>query len=245
MNALGGRCRSVFVVVEDEKPIFDVDFNHSRGSHCGCVLSHALHHAQVEILIHDFTHFCDAANIPYLVIEYEELTRRILGRAPDRLLDDLPPMVAVTCSTTAEYYDLCASLLRPFVDEEVPSQTSTYCLLAVVDLSQKVAVVPPARARSDELSWLKPPPSYASELAQTRLTGCDSAAWKESEGGKARENSEEACCIVPLHLYSNYPILRDCGTSGVDWMKGPNRCTLDAVLRELAYKAGQLPKYGS
>ncbi|CCW69646.1 unnamed protein product [Phytomonas sp. Hart1] len=252
MNAFGQQCRSLLVVVEGEA-IFDVDRTLLAGSHGGCVLPHPPHRVRPALLLQEFSQFCEAAHIPHRSFRQTELCGEILQKDPDYGLESLPPMVLVLCAGVAEVCDLLAAVLRPFPHDKasprVASRESIFCLLAMVEVGEKTAVGPAVPASTDNLSWLRPPQSYESELQQMRSVKSEGGAWRieeiKNEENKKERDPEETYTKVPLHMYSNYPILRDCETSCGDLTKGTNLCTLDAILRELAYKAGHLPKYGS
>lgn len=116
----------------------------------------------------------------------------------------------------------------------------------------------------DALSWLRPPASYLSETKSQEF--CTQEATKEGtfikEGvgtcpcdenaatsectGHGQQQQRGCCCwaALPVRMYSSYPIIRDRGAPEAGRVSH-NACTLDAILRECMFKAGQLPKYGS
>ncbi|AIO00864.1 hypothetical protein LPMP_312800 [Leishmania panamensis] len=249
MNALGGRCRSVIVLVSTalhRSPIL----HEGCGEHVGCVVVPSELAPPAKNIVHHTELFCEANNIGYRVVTVSAMGTEIremmsaITTATDWLtypltLIDCTPVMAEACvaSLLTWLHGAC-----PYASTRKESTTEApYTLVAVLDVARQESCPPPitvnSSARGDALAWLRPTPSYYSELM-------------ESAGSLAH-----GCVVYPVHMYSRYPVLRDRGLRG-KWTDGgataaeplaacANKCTLSALLRELAFKAGQLPKYGA
>lgn len=250
MNALGSRCRSVIVLVNTAlytSPLLDEGY----GYHCGCVVVSSDLAPPAKDIVRHAEHFCEENNISYRIITVSEKATEIseMMRACAIAEEWLTsPLTLIDCTPAVEEEVRVATLLtwlygmHPSVASKEGGTTEVpYTLVTVLDAARQVPCPPPITVSSpaggDTLAWLRPTPSYYSELM-------------ESVGSSA-----DSCVVFPAHMYSRYPALRDCGlrercTDGgakvpVPLAAWPNKCTLNALLRELAFKAGQLAKYGA
>lgn len=135
------------------------------------------------------------------------------------------PVTIITC-TAPQLPAVVRTLFRQADTVQSDSSAITYGLLAVIDITRPHG--PPPPPTEDSLQWLRPEPSYLSEWTQTTGRPC----------------ARTEFVVVPVHMYSNYPLTRDGGPVG-EATTTSNICTLEAILRELAFKAGHLPKYGA
>ncbi|GET91299.1 hypothetical protein, conserved [Leishmania tarentolae] len=250
MNALGSRFRSVIVLVNTAfytNPLLDEGCGH----HCGCVVVSSDGTVLVSDIVRHVEHFCEENNISYRIIMVSEKATEIVEMmsASSTVEDWLTsPLTVIDCTPAVKEELRVASLLAwlhgtcPWAaSREESTAKAHHTLVAVLDTARAVPCPPPITANSSAggvaLSWLRPTPSYYSEL-------------KESVGSSA-----ENCLVLPVHMYSRYPALRGGGlrekgsdggaTAPVPLSAWTDKCTLSALLRELAFKAGQLAKYGA
>ncbi|CAC9521574.1 conserved hypothetical protein [Leishmania infantum JPCM5] len=249
MNALGNRCRSVIVLVNTSlytSPLLD----EGCGYHCGCVVVSSDLAPLARGIVRHAEHFCEENNISYRIVTISEKATEIGEMMTSAPAEEwlTSPLTLIDCTPAVDEEVRVASLLAwlygaysSAASREGSATEAPYTLVAVLDAARQVPCPPPITASSsaggDTLAWLRPTPSYYSELM-------------ESVGSSA-----DSCVVFPVHMYSRYPALRDCGlrerctdggaTAPVPLAAWPNKCTLSALLRELAFKAGQLAKYGA
>lgn len=246
MNALGDHCRSVIVLVEGEPESSAVDtMSTSSGFHVTCVLPTG-DKPLSDAVTAAIDGFAQVFNVPLKHLAWEDTQRLTALSSPSNesagasvfstaltvLHCTTKDLAAVRSSVLA--WPRCAQAAADSTSSLEPAvapggESELYSLLAELDLSQAACntVVPPSTEAATRLTWLRPPPSYLSELAQS---------------GSA---SPATLYAVPVHLFSNQPIIRSRGANALTTGTDANKCTIDALLRELAFKAGYLPKYGA
>ncbi|KAG5471845.1 hypothetical protein LSCM4_03403 [Leishmania orientalis] len=250
MNALSNRCRSVVVLVNTARctsPLLDK----GCGYHLGCVVASPGLAPSAKDIAQHVEHFCEEKRIDLGVVTISEKAAEVseMMRAGVTAAEWLTsPLTLIDCTSAMAEEERVASLLAWLYDT-CPSMSTAeggaaeapYALVAVLDTAGEVRCPPPttanASAGADALAWLRPTPSYYSELMETA------------------SSSAHSQFVYPVHMYSRYPVLRDrglrerCSVGGETAMEPlvawANKCTLSALLRELAFKAGQLAKYGA
>ncbi|KAG5497734.1 hypothetical protein JKF63_04000 [Porcisia hertigi] len=250
MNALGDRCRSVLVLVN--KSLYTSPLLHERcGHHVGCVVVSADFGGSDNGIVDCVDIFCKKNTIRHQIVTVSETATEIgdmlntTATAEEWLTS---PLTLIDCTRVVEGESRVGSLLTwlygdspPALSREGNRTEVPYTLVAVLDVGRETLCSPPMIAStslsSDTLAWLRPTPSYYSELMET--TG----------------SSTHRYVVYPVQMYSRYPVLRDRGLQEKRAEKGTaapvplaewaNKATIDALLRELAFKAGQLAKYGA
>ncbi|KPI85695.1 hypothetical protein ABL78_5227 [Leptomonas seymouri] len=257
MNALGDRCHSVIVLTDTahlEAPLLATTF----GYHVGCVLTsaNAGKAPSSEDIVQYVTSFCRANKVTCAVSNLCEQGVCSLPSSAASVIQWLTAPVTLVDATHVKDVPLLNSFLSwLYGDRESSVSTlqgasseTPYTLVAVLDVSRGALCTPSSDQISrDAYAWLRPTPSYYSELMEA--TNLQRAA------------SANAPCpvdlnfyVFPVQVYSRYPVVRDrglqegrCeeGTTLVPVEQWVNKSSLDALLRELAFKAGQLAKYGA
>ncbi|EPY26870.1 hypothetical protein STCU_00337 [Strigomonas culicis] len=222
MNALDDGCKCVLVLVAGEARYADVH-GETAGYHVVCALPESLCATSGGVQKR-FQTFCEDHHIAHTACALSDALRLMEDAKRDGALAAATlktPLTVVTAPPEEGLQDLLDALL-------LPSPGGPYCLVAVLDLTHLRGDTRQGAAGSSH-AWLVPEQSYVSEL-------------KEFEG------SDAGCRVAPLHMYCCYPLVRDCGMqcSVETFMTtSSNKCTFDSILRELAFKAGQVPKYGN
>lgn len=244
MNGVGDRCKAVLLLVQDSALLQDAGAERTRGYHCACAVPAAAAgpvESDLASYVREQTkQFCATNKLRVSFMEREYTEGEILSSS-DGLAKVTSPLTVMECSAAGLEAVRAKLLASAPPGEEANVKNSPYCLLAVLDLTRHRVVNvrldteerPAAAAAPTALSWLRPRQSYVSECLRER---------------RGRGNSAEAAlCLFPLHMYCAFPILRDTGFDATPevLLVGDNVSTLDGVLRELGYKAGQLPKYGA
>ncbi|KAG5471515.1 hypothetical protein LSCM1_01608 [Leishmania martiniquensis] len=250
MNSMGNLCRSVVVLVDTARyasPLLDK----GSGHHLGCVVGSAGRAPSARDIVQQVEYFCEEKGVDHRVVTISEAAMEIsdMRRASTTAAEWLAsPLTLIDCTPAAGEEQHVASLLAWLYEMHPPGSYREggatevpYTLVAVLDTARGAPCPPPAienaSAGSNALAWLLPTPSYYSELM-------------ESAGASAHSHF-----VFPVHMYSRYPILRDRGlqawrseggeTAPVPLAAWANTCTLGGLLRELAFKAGRLAKYGA
>lgn len=258
MNALGDRCRSVVVLVDSTSyaaPLLE----DSHGYHVGCVVASpatdaapsASPSASAKKIVKEVEHFCGENRVSHRCIAVSRTAgelQELMGSSSDAPASAAAslstPLTLLDCTAVAHEGPVAALLTWLYGEPPAAPAEGTeppYTLVAVLDMGRGVACPPPSTASTSSggaYAWLRPTPSYYSELVETA-------------GGAVGP-----CTVYPVHMFSRYPVLRDRGlrefatssegvvtaTPVAEWT---NKSTLGALLRELAFKAGQLAKYGA
>lgn len=229
MNALDDNCKCVIVLVEGESLYHDACAETS-GYHAVCALPEPF--CTCEALHQKVKVFCADNNISHTFCSCDDDALLLLRH--DAAAEGAPAvekLKAPLTIITAPAGDALGGLVQALL---VPSSTKkSYCLVALLDLTRKRDDEREKQgdSSSSSFAWLVPEPSYLSELAEFYPTGND-----------------VRCQTAPLHMYCCYPLVRDCGMQcSVETFlsTSSNKCTFDSILRELAFKAGQVPKYGN
>lgn len=256
MNALGDRCHSVLVLVDTthiSTPLIDP----ACGYHVGCVLTSASPSASpsTEDITNRVSAFLAQNKVECAIMQLTEAMLQTLLSSEGRPTDHLTKPVSVLDATALATSDCEAvtSLLSWLYGAEVQEASHATCedpytLVAVLDVSRGAPCASPlpstrSMATDDAYAWLRPTPSYHSELVEA-------ASLQSTASTNAPPH---LCChVFPVQMYSRYPVVRDRGLQEVTSDGAPkpvaqwtNKSTLDALLREMAFKAGQLAKYGA
>lgn len=223
MNALDDNCKSVIVVVEGE-PRYNDSYGEKNGYHAVCALPEPLCTSNgLEKLVKSF---CDANHVSHISYPFSDAVGLLQEAKKDgvSVVEKIKtPLTLVTAHGDDKVQSLIEALLRP-------SPKGSYCLVTVLDLTH-MRDDEPNKQGDPSCAWLVSEPSYVSELKEFG-----------SMEGDAR------CHIAPFHMYCCYPLVRDCGMQcSVETFlaSSSNKCTFDSILRELAFKAGQVAKYGN
>lgn len=233
MNGVGDRCKAVLLLVDGPTPLDDSSCAALRGFHCACsVIAPQAGMAAEQMADHVLRlteAFCARSNLPSSILSEEALGAMNVS-------DLKTPLTVAKCTT--ESIGLVRA--RLLVSEDVTSGTRPggppYCLLAVADLTRRKEVAPRGSEFPDAISapfaWLRPPQSYLSEY--------------QHSGALRHDSGNPTIALFPVHMYCCYPMIRDAGSDpACEDLSTENVCTLEAILRELGYKAGVLPKYGA
>ncbi|KPA74549.1 hypothetical protein ABB37_09195 [Leptomonas pyrrhocoris] len=257
MNALGDRCHSVLVLVDTTHltaPLLDT----ACGYHVGCVLTSADADnapSSKDITAH-VTSFCSENTVACAVQKVTDEVARSLPMRGASATEHLTKPMTLFDATGVADVSLLISLLSWLYGEvnsggSTPQKASAetpYTLVAVLDVSRGALCTPSSDyARTDAYAWLRPTPSYYSELLDAAKSQCAT-----STDGSCSVDFH--CYVFPVQVYSRYPVVRDRGlqeglyggeATEVPVEQWTNKSTLNALLRELAFKAGQLAKYGA
>lgn len=259
MNALGDRCRSVLVLVDaahDTAPMLDA----TCGYHVGCVLlSTTPDKAPApKDLTERVSSFCRESRVACAVEKVTEEVVKTLQSSHVSAIEHLTSPVTLFDATSVKDVASIAAFLTWLYGESEAAAPKTaprktpYSLVAVLDVSRG-ALCTASRDHStqetdgDANAWLRPTPSCYSELMEAAQVHAASPS-------STTANSARSCFVFPVQVYSRQPVVRDRGlqevprgeeSGHVPVQQWTNKSTLDALLRELAFKAGQLAKYGA
>lgn len=248
MNGVGDRCRAVLLLVRGPEPLEDAEAQQSYGYHCGCSVTTAIEEDRLgeELLaetVKEITRsFCEEHKLCVRLMDSAATLREIVHGAGNPLTRTTAPITLMECKA-ADVKPLRARLLGASSDGEAKEDnaddaSAPYCLLAIADVTRhrRRAFAGGSSGGGDAPSgtafgWLRPTQSYLSEYQRERK----------------RPLAEQEIWLFPLHMYCALPMIRSTGFSGGEdeLLGGDNVCTLEGILRELGYKAGQLPKYGA
>lgn len=244
MNALGANCRAVLLIAAPTTDAAEVSPSVWRSTSCGyhfnCVYRTTTtvpSPTLVDEMIASMQLFCETSSVQHAIASSSEAMEAM--QRGDSALQFLSAPVTILPATTATASQLLHWLVGPAV---VKAEAEHFTLVAVVD-GQKPSFGVPAgvshtAGTSTAFDWIRPRQSYVSELTE--------AASMEPE--RVICDSLHGLVWVPVSMYSRCPVLRDRGvehghSGGAAMMV--KTCTLAALLRELSFKAGQLPKYGA
>lgn len=276
MNALGDRCHSVLVLMSAAHlpaPALDS----ACGYHVGCVLASATASdtPTSEDITQHVVSFCNTNKVACAVETVaDETVGPLLSTTPAAIEHLTAPFTLMDATRVTEASSLNSLLTwlygtyptRSSSTDPSPSSSAAseapYSLVAVLDVSRGAFCTPSSDCHAkrtgdgtaDAYAWLRPTPSYYSELMEAAKNQADASAAVASVSSPVA-SVELICRVFPVQVYSHYPVVRDRGlqerhTSGDAVSTLPvehwtNKSTLDALLRELAFKAGQLAKYGA
>jgi hypothetical protein len=267
MNALGDRCHSVLVLVSTTQvptPLLDI----TCGYYVGCVFpstSTTNSAPSTEDIIQRVDAFCCENSVVHAMETVADDTAHTLLSKYSNAIEHLTqPLTLIDATAMRDASSIAALLTWLYHAGSIVEPTqkgsaeSPYSLVAVLDVSRGAVCTLPSshEAKHDDTvddvyAWLRPTPSYYSELAEAakvpRALLLDACATDST--------ASLQCFVFPVQMYSRYPVVRDRGlqeglhadgsVDTVPVQQWTNKSTLDAVLRELAFKAGQLAKYGA
>lgn len=216
MNGIGNQFRSIlFIAGGDKTPPEEEQLQKTCGTHLGCVL-----YTSTSVN----TTICDEKSISEIVLSFCN-TESI----PCSCVQDIGSITSEQPLSIIIGKNSDVPELRRRLSAE--SYGADY-LLTIIN------VTAPAKLKSETRFYnaFGFPYSFASEIAQNE--------------GKPLESLRQNGCftVFPLHMYSSAAIVRNCGTRFSDdeaFEECINKCTLEAILRELAYKCGYYAKYGA